>query len=316
MSDPVETAELLAFIGTIEAKSLSRAAAQLGVPRATLGRRLARLEERLGTRLLRRTSRCVSLTDAGTTFYRQARLVLDAIAQAEASVRATHDDLRGVLRVSAPPMGMTPGAGDSFNAMVTSFAKQHHNVRLQVEFSSRIVDLLREGYDVALRATYEVQPNCIARTVSRNKVIAVASPAYLAQNGTPRSLKDLRSHRCLTCFARGEFVTYTWPSRAGVAHIESAFASNDLGLLRKAAVSGLGIALLPKLLLTDLMDHGQLVHVLPSVIEAEHHVAVVYPERQFVPAHVRAFVQSLVEWAPTLHRCSGGLQAPIEVQSA
>jgi DNA-binding transcriptional LysR family regulator len=312
MSDPVETAELLAFVGAIEAKSLSRAAAQLGVPRATIGRRLARLEERLGTRLLRRTSRCVSLTDAGTTFYRQARLVLDAVAQAEASVRATHDDLRGVLRVSAPPMGMTPGAGDSFNAMVTSFAKKHRNVRLQVEFSSRIVDLLREGYDVALRATYEVQPNCIARTVSRNKVIAVASPAYLAENGTPASLQDLRSHRCLTCFARGEFVTHTWPSGAGVAHVDSAFASNDLGLLRKAAASGLGIALLPKLLLTELMDHGQLVQVLPSVIEAEHHVAVVYPERQFVPAQVRAFVQSLVEWAPTLHRCSGGLQAPME----
>jgi DNA-binding transcriptional LysR family regulator len=275
-------------------------------------RRLARLEERLGTRLLRRTSRCLSLTDAGTTFYRQARLVLDAVAQAEASVRATPDHLRGVLRVSAPPMGMTRGAGDSFNAMVTSFAKKHRDVRLQVEFCSRIVDLFREGYDVALRATYEVQPNCIARTISRNKVIAVASPAYLAENGAPSSLKDLRRHSCLTCFARGEFVTYTCPSGPSVAHIESAFASNDLGLLPTAAVCGLGIALLPKLLLTELMDHGQLVQVLPSIIEAEHHVAVVYPERQFVPAHVRAFVQSLVEWAPTLHQCSGGIQTPID----
>jgi DNA-binding transcriptional LysR family regulator len=303
MSDPVETTELLAFTRAIEAKSLSRAAAELGVPRATIGRRLARLEERLGTRLLRRTSRHLSLTGAGTAFYRQARLILDALAEAEASVRTKADDLRGDVRVSVPPMGMTHGAADSFHAMVMSFATKHRNVRLQIEFSSRVVDLLREGYDVALRATYEAQPNFIARTISRNKVIAVASPAYLSKNGTPRSLKDLRSHSCLTSFAQ-----CTWPSGRSVAHIESAFASNDLGLLRTAAASGLGIALLPTLLVTHLIDQKSLVQVLPSIIEAEHHVAVVYPEREFLPAHVRLFVQSLVAWAPNLHHRSAGIQ--------
>ena len=100
MADAIETSELLAFTRTVEAKSLSRAAAELGAPRATIGRRLARLEERLGVRLLRRTTRALALTDAGDAFYRHARIVLDAVAQAEASVRKSDKVIRGTLRVS------------------------------------------------------------------------------------------------------------------------------------------------------------------------------------------------------------------------
>jgi DNA-binding transcriptional LysR family regulator len=307
MSEPIETAELLAFTRAVEAKSLSRAAAELGVPRATIGRRLARLEERLGTRLLRRTSRSLVLTDAGERFYRHARVLLDSIAQAEASVRSTATAMRGDLRVSVPPFGVTYGAAQSFYAMVTSFARKHREVRVQVDVSTRVVDLLRDGYDVALRATYQVQPGLVARTVERNKVIAVAAPPYLAEHGTPRSVKELRRHSCLTCFTRGELSQCTWPAGRGVAHIESSFSSNDLGLLREAAVNGLGIALLPRLLVTDLLERGVLVQVLAGVVEAEHHLAVVYPEREMLPTHVRAFVDALVEWAPALHRASGAL---------
>src|SRR4051794_32535629 len=104
MNDPIETSELLAFAKTVDAKSLSRAAAELGVPRATISRRLARLEERLGVRLLRRTTRSLVLTDAGTAFYRNARIALDAVTQAEDSVRRSDATVRGSLRVSLPPI--------------------------------------------------------------------------------------------------------------------------------------------------------------------------------------------------------------------
>src|SRR4051812_49323264 len=167
MADPVETSELLAFAKAVEAKSLSRAAAELGVPRATIGRRLARLEERLGTRLLRRTTRSLTLTGAGDNFYRHARIVLDAITGAEASVRTTDNVMRGHVRASVPPI-----IDESFLEMVTSFAKKHPAVRVQIDFSTRIVDLLRDGYDVALRASAEIQPGLVARTVGRHKVIA------------------------------------------------------------------------------------------------------------------------------------------------
>ena len=295
MSDPVETAELLAFTRVVEAKSFSRAAAELRVPRATIGRRLARLEERLGTRLLRRTTRSLSLTDAGNSFYRHARIVLDAISQAEASVRTTDNVMRGDLRVSVPPI-----IDDSFLAMVTSFAKKHPDVRVQIDFSTRVVDLLRDGYDVALRATAEIQPGLVARTVGRHEVIAVASPGYLAEKGAPRTAKDLRNHRCLTGFARGELPQSTWPVGRGALHVDSSFSSNDLRLLREAAVRGLGIALLPRFLLADLIESGALVHVLPGLVEGENQLAVVYPERELLPPHVRAFIEALVEWAPAL----------------
>ena len=295
MQEPIETAELLAFTRTTEAKSLSRAAAEMGVPRATIGRRLARLEARLGVRLLRRTTRALSLTDAGEALYRHARIVLDALAQAQASCGAQADVMRGDLRVSVPPM-----VGPSFLAMVTAFAKTHPLVRVQVDFSTRVVDLQREGYDVALRASAELQPGLVARTVMRQRLIAVAAPQYLETMGVPRTVKDLRSHRCLTGFARGELPQSEWPVGKGTVHVEAAFSSNDVFLLREAATSGLGIALLPQILVSERLKSRALVPVLPGVLGVENRVAVVYVERQFLPPHVREFVDTLVRWAATL----------------
>ncbi len=295
MAEPIETAELLAFTRTTEAKSLSRAAAELGVPRATIGRRLARLEERLGVRLLRRTTRALSLTGAGEALYRHARIVLDALAQAQASCSAPGDPMRGDVRVSVPPQ-----VGPSFSAMVTAFAAEHPLLRLHVDFSTRVVDLQREGYDVALRASAELQPGLVARTVMRQRVIAVASPQYLRSMGEPRTIKDLRRHRCLTGFARGELPQSEWPVGRGTVHVDAAFSSNDVFLLRAAAASGLGIALLPRDLIADLLKRRELVQVLPGLLETENRVAVVYVERQFLQPHVRAFVDALAQWATTM----------------
>jgi DNA-binding transcriptional LysR family regulator len=301
MGEPVENAELVAFVRIVDSKSLSRAAAELGVPRATIGRRLARLEERLEVRLLRRTTRTLSLTDAGEVFYRHARIVLDAVSQAQASVRAKDDVVRGDIRVSVPPI-----SDESFIKMVATFAKAHPLVRLQIDFSTRHVDLLREGYDVALRASRDIQPGLVARLVRRDRSIAIASPEYLAKHGTPRTVKDLRAHRCLTSFARGELPQSTWPAGRGEVHVDGSFSSNDLRLLREAALQGLGIALLPTMFVEDLVESGALVQVLAGVVEADNRMAVVYPEREFLPAHVRAFVEALVAWAPSLNRPSVG----------
>lgn len=299
MSEPIETAELLAFARTIEARSLSRAAAELRVPRATLGRRLARLEERLGTRLLQRTTRSLAMTDAGEMFYRHARIVLDAVAQAEASVQTAHDVVRGDLRVSVPPL-----MDESLSTMIMDFAEKYPDVRVQIDVSTRLVDLRREGYDVALRASSDLQPGLIARTVMREKIVAVASPDYLARMGTPKKLKDLRKHRCLTGFARGELPRTAWSVGRGTVRIDGTFSSNDLRLVRDAAVRGLGIAMIPQIVLGDLIERGEVVQVLPGILESENRVSVVYVEREFVPPHVRAFVEAMVAWAPALQKAN------------
>jgi DNA-binding transcriptional LysR family regulator len=295
MPDPVETAELAAFVQTVDSRSLSRAAAELGVPRATLSRRLARLEQRLGARLLRRSTRSLALTDAGESFNRHARIVLEAVAHAEASVRQVDDAVRGSLRVSVPPM-VTP----SFRAMICGFVERYPEVRLQVHVTSRIVDLRRDGYDVAVRASSAIEPGLIARTLSREPMLAVASPAYLAAHGVPKSRRDLARHRCLMGFARGELPQSHWSFGSGSqVHLEGAFFCNELDLLRDAALRGLGIAFLPLVLTHAALERGELVAVLPDTLYAEALVAVVYPEREFVPPAVRAFVEAVVAWAST-----------------
>jgi DNA-binding transcriptional LysR family regulator len=295
MIEGMETAELLAFTRTVQAKSLSRAAAELGVPRATIGRRLARLEERLGVRLLRRTTRALALTDAGDAFYRHARIVLDAVEQAEASVRTSDKVVRGTLRVATPPM-LDP----TFNALVCDFARAYPEVQIHIDGSSRYVDLLREGYDVALRAGTEFEPGLVARTLSRTSAVAVAAPAYLAANGTPRKARDLRTHRCLVGFMQGGLAQTHWPKAGGgKISVEGSLASNDITLLVDAAVRGLGIAVLPTLLVGELLERGALVRVLPELINAESRVSVVYQEKELLPPQVRAFIDVLVAWAPT-----------------
>jgi DNA-binding transcriptional LysR family regulator len=310
MSEPLETSELLAFSKTVDSKSLSRAAAELGVPRATISRRLARLEERLGTRLLRRTTRSLVLTDAGEALYRHARIVLDAVAQAEASVRRTDDVIRGDLRVSVPPM-----TWPSFFAMICDFSAQHPELRMHVHFSTELVDLRRDGYDVVLRATSTLEPGLIARTLARDRALAVASPAYLKAYGTPRSTGDLRKHRCLMGFVRGELPATYWPAAGGKLHVEGVLFSNEVMLLCDAALRGLGIAVVPGLIADPHLAQGTLVPVLPGILEVESQIAVVYPEREFVPAQVRAFVDALAAWAerefPVFRRAQRGGQASV-----
>jgi DNA-binding transcriptional LysR family regulator len=294
MQDPVETSELLAFARTVDARSLSRAATLLGVPRATVSRRLARLEERLGARLLKRTTRSLALTDAGEALYRHARIVLDAVADAEASVRRSDGAVRGDLRVSVPPMTTA-----SFYDFVLGFARQYPDVRLQLSFSTSLVDLRTGGYDVALRATTHIEPGLVARTLAKDRIVAVASPAYLEAHGTPRTAKDLRQHRCLLGFGAGDLPATYWPMPGGgKLHVEGVFASNEITLLAAAAAQGHGITVLPGSLVAPLVERGELVHILAGVIEAEARIAVVYLERELLPPQVRAFVDALAAWAP------------------
>jgi DNA-binding transcriptional LysR family regulator len=161
------------------------------------------------------------------------------------------------------------------------------------------VDLVREGYDVALRAAIELEPGLVARTVARTSTVAVAAPAYLAAHGTPRRARDLRAHQCLLGFMPSGLPQTHWPKvGGGRISVEGSFVSNDITLLADAAVRGLGIAVLPALLVGPLLESGSLVRVLPELIHAESRVAVVYQERELLPPQVRAFIDALVAWAP------------------
>jgi DNA-binding transcriptional LysR family regulator len=304
MPDPVENAELLAFTRSVETKSLSRAAAELGVPRATIGRRLARLEERLGARLLRRTTRTMALTDAGAAFYEHARAVLDAVARAEASVRQSGAAVRGIVRVATPPM-----LDSTFNRFICDFARAYPQVQLHIDASARAVDLVREGYDVALRAGSEFEPGLVARTVARTSAVAVASPDYLQTHGVPKKARDLRAHKCLVGLTPAGQPRPHWPrAGGGKLSIEPALVANDITLLLDAALAGLGIALLPTLLVGAPLKTGELVRVLPKLVHAETRVAIVYQEKELMAPAVRVFIDGLIAWVP--HALAGERRAP------
>lgn len=303
MKEPLESAELAAFAATVDAKSLTKGAAALAIPRATLSRRLARLEERLGARLLRRTTRSLTLTDAGEALYRHARLVLDALEQAEASVRRNDDDVRGNLRVSVPPL-----TDASFFAMLCDFTTRYPRVRLQVNFATRRVDLLREGYDVALRASGDLAPGLVGRVLERTKLVGVASPDYLARRGVPRTRRDLRHHNCFTMFDQNDVPQTHWRTRSGPAVVAGNLVANEMSLLRHAAVGGLGIAFVPRILVEAELADGTLTPVLPGVLEMENRLAVVYAERELVPPQVRVFVDAVVAWYEGLTRAGLSLR--------
>ena len=293
MDDSPETSELLTFAATAEARSISKAARTLGVPRPTVSRRLARLEEKLGVRLLRRTTRTMALTDAGEVLYARARVVLAAVRDAVASVQMSDDVVRGLVRVSVPVM-----AAASLGRLVSSFLAQHPAVRLEIHATTRHVDLLAEGFDAAIRASAALPPGVIARNLVRSRRIAVASPTYLQRVGAPTKTADLSKHTCLSGFACGEHPATEWPLlRGGAVHVEPTLMTNDVELLRAAALAGRGVALLPLLLVGGDLESGSLVAVLPERIGTEVHVAVFYAERELLPPAVRAFVNAAILWA-------------------
>jgi DNA-binding transcriptional LysR family regulator len=188
----------------------------------------------------------------------------------------------------------------SFNALVCDFARAYPEVQVHIDASARYVDLVREGYDVALRAGTELEPGLVARTLARTSAVAVAAPAYLATNGTPKTARDLRTHRCLVGFTPAGLRQTHWPKAGGgKISVEGSFVSNDITLLMDAAVRGLGIAVLPTLLVGVPLERGALVRVLPELIHAESRVSVVYQEKELLAPQVRAFIDVLVVWAPT-----------------
>ncbi len=289
MSELLETAELVAFVRTVEAGSLSRAARELGVPRATLGRRLERLEQQLGARLLRRTTRSIAVTDEGRVLYERGKEALRAIREAAESVSQKTGAVRGKLRVSVPPM-QDPRMGE----LLARFLAAHPEVTIEITFTSATVSFADGDWDVALRASAHLEPSLVQRTIGTQRLIAVASPAYLAARGVPRTAADLASHACIRGFARGETPSSEWPTPHGAVRVDGPLATNELVVQATAAIRGLGIALLPEGLVEEPLARGLLVPVLEGEVGAAATLAVVYPERKLVRPVVRAFVEALV----------------------
>ncbi len=285
--DAPETSELEVFLAVAEHRSFAQAAKQVGVPRATVSRRLQRLEERLGVRLFRRTTRQVAITRAGEQLEPHARRIVETARAAAQAVQGAQGEVRGLLRVSVPP-----GQANALDDLLLSFLAAHPGVRMEVERSSRQVDLAQGAFDVALRASSHLDPGLIARKLVEVSLGAWASPEYLDAHGRPTSLEELAEHACLVGYERGVRPATHWPLRSG-GHIavRPRFASNDLGLLAAAARRHHGLVLLPGPFAQGLEP------VLADEVGSTSTIALVYADRHTSPV-ARAFVDHVLARGP------------------
>jgi DNA-binding transcriptional LysR family regulator len=277
---------LFEFMSVVDEGSISAAARAIELPRATLSRRLSALEADLGVRLLHRGTRRLVLTPAGEELYGRARRVVADTEAAWAAVRQLDDVPRGPLRISVPDLRAAT------SELFVAFARDYPEVRLEVSASSRHVDLLAEGIDVAVRFGPIDDPSLIARRIGTTRTLAVAAPSYLEARGEPRRAEDLADHDCIVGFGGASTPTHKWPTRdGGTVPINIRFASGGLGLRIDAALQGLGIALLPEDPIAQHLAEGRLRPVLVDIIGAESPANLVFVDREFVPAQVRAFIE-------------------------
>lgn len=279
------------FVSTVESGSVTGAARTLELPRATVSRRLAQLEEHLGVRLLHRTTRSMTLTEQGSELYPRARLIVQAAREAVAAVRRIDGVPRGLLRVSVP-LGVP---AEAFSEMVTGFLRKYPEVKLEVVGSSAHVNLVEEGFDLALRGGAIEDGSLIAKNLVHNRSIIVASPCYLEEHGVPRCPDDLRDHNCIVAYRSGVAPEMEWPLfDGGTVRVGGSFMTNQMELRAAAARRNLGIAMVVDEVVADDLQSGKLVEVLPGVVGRRESVSLVYVDRQFIDPKVRAFVDYIV----------------------
>ena len=282
------TDRLNEFAEVVAAGSISGAARALGLPRATLSRRLSALEAELSVRLLHRGTRRLVLTPAGEELYRRARRIVADADEAWAAVRRLDDIPRGLLRVTV--------SGVRLPKLFTEFLRDYPEVQLEVRATTRHVDLVAEGVDVAVRFGEVKDPNLIVRRLLMDRLIVVGSPTYLELRGRPRHAAELAQHDCIVGFAGEWAPTRTWPLRAGgTVRVGGRLAGNDIGLMRAAARDDLGLALLASGLIASDLEAGRLVAVLEDTVGADTPVSIVYADREYIEPKVRVFVDRAVQ---------------------
>ncbi|GGX81794.1 LysR family transcriptional regulator [Vogesella alkaliphila] len=278
------------FVAVVNLGSLSAAARQEGVVAAMIGRRLDALEERLGVKLLVRTTRSVTLTQEGSAFFEDCQRILAELAEAEAAVASGSGRARGHLRLSAPA-----GFGRRHVAPhIASFLQAHPDLRVTLDLSDRLVDLARDRIDCAIRISDLADSSLVAVRLAENRRVVVASPAYLARHGIPRTLEDLAGHNCLSL---GESQSRGWTFKVDGEllnlRVRGVLECNDGAVLHDWALAGLGLAWRSLWEVKDDLSDGRLVTVLERFSSPDYPVYAVVPQRRFLPGRVRLFIDHL-----------------------
>ena len=283
---------LRAFVMAVESGSLTRAADVLQVATSAVSRRIKDLEAHLGTQLLQRTTRQMRLTAAGERFHRRAVELLQALEEAEAEAGDQSRALAGPLRIAAP---LSFGRRH-LSARLIAFAEANPGLSLDVDFSDRMVDLVAEGYDLAVRIGRLPDSSLIARKLCDVRLVVVASPGFWDRHGRPDKPEDLIGlpTLCYSGTERSEIWSYTGPDgRETTMEMQVAMRATNGGFLTEAAIRGMGVAILPSFIVNEAIESGNLDPVLNSVEWPVRTIHVVYPQTRHLPARVRALIDDL-----------------------
>lgn len=282
------------FIKVVESGSISGAAERLDVAKSAVSRRLKELEEYLGVQLFHRTTRRLNLTDTGRTFYHQSVRILEDLLEAELATSQAHAELQGSLRVALPLSFGTTHLGPA----IIDFLQQHPNIEFDLDFNDREVDIIQEGFDLAIRIARLPDSSLIARKLAPIQQVICASPGYLEQYGTPGSPYELREHQCLVYNLLHEPETWTFTDNSKQAikvKIKPRIRASVGEYLRDAAVNGQGIVYIPAFIVYREIEQGALVPLLRNYSARRFDAYAIYPQTRHLSHRVRAFVDFLVD---------------------
>lgn len=291
----LEPNDLLLFARIVDSGSISKAAERLDLPKSTVSRRLSQLEAHLGERLLQRTTRTLVLTEFGATLLEHARKVAEEVEAAGALAQHRQAEPSGRLRISMP--------GDlamlGMHRMLAEFSQRYPNVTLELDLSPRRVDLVAEGFDLAIRmGDLPDDASLAARRIMTQRPGLFASPAYIARRGLPEHPDQLAEHDLLCILARPG-ASAAWVLQRGKTtwqrELPAKMMANSPDLLARMAFAGLGIAASSFIFAQPMLDRGELVHVLPEWEMPEAHGWAVFPGRRLMPAKVRAFLDMVTD---------------------
>lgn len=284
-------AAMKTFVRVAELGSLSAAARELGLTQPAVSQQMAALERHLNMRLLHRSTRQLTLTDSGETYYQRARHILQSVDEAEEAVAGLTASIQGNLRVHGPvgfgQMHLTP--------MLIDFQRQHPDLTVEFILDDRFADLVAEGVDVAIRFGALTSSGLVARKLATFERILVASPEYIARHGSPLLPEELSEHRHVRFIwsPQGEAVPLIGPEGPIVVPVKSGFLANNAFVLNQALRAGVGIGGAQVPLVQPFLDDGTLVRVLPAYRYAPMDMHVVYASAKFLPRKVKAFVDHL-----------------------
>jgi DNA-binding transcriptional LysR family regulator len=295
--DTLKAMEIYVHVGG--ALSYAAAAERLGISRANVTKYVMQLEQHLGARLLNRTTRRVSLTEVGEDYYKFCREVLGEIQDKEAAIAGRHAEAKGIIKVMAPK-----SFGSLYMGWVSAaFHRSYPDIHLSLfmaDVSLSTIDLIENGFDLAIRLTGQADSSLVARPICSTRWVLCASPEFLAAVGRPRRLRDIETLPCLlhsrsAAMPASAVWRFQGPRRTETVKVSGPVTVNSVTALRSAALNGLGLALLPTYCIgRDLADKS-LVEVLPSHTGPEEQISVLYPHRRFLPAKSRLFIDFMAD---------------------